>query len=49
MDQYRDKVDAKKLRWHGHVCRMDNGRWPKEINRIEPPPEKRKIGRPRKR
>lgn len=41
-----DTVEAKCLRWYGHVRRMDEGRWPKKI--IEwTPAERRRRGRPR--
>nr|CAH7720104.1 unnamed protein product [Callosobruchus chinensis] len=41
-----DTIEAKKLRWYGHVCRMENSRWPKRILNWNPP-ERRRRGRPR--
>lgn len=41
-----DTIEAKKLRWYGHVCRMANTRWPKRIVNWNPP-QRRRRGRPR--
>lgn len=42
-----DVVDAKRLRWYGHIQRMTESRWPKKILKWLPQ-RNRKRGRPRK-
>ena len=42
-----DTIDAKRLRWYGHVCRMDEDRWPKRLMTWIPT-QRRRRGRPRK-
>lgn len=42
-----DIIEEKRLRWYGHVQRMNNNRWPKRL--MDWTPERRKNkGRPRK-
>jgi hypothetical protein len=41
-----DRIDARKLRWFGHVMRMPEERWPAIIHSWIPP-GRRKRGRPR--
>jgi hypothetical protein len=42
-----DRIEARKLRWFGHVMRMPEERWPAIIHSWIPP-ERRKRGRPRR-
>lgn len=41
-----DTIEAKGLRWYGHVRRMDEKRWPKRMLEWIPP-QRRKRGRPK--
>lgn len=40
-------IGTKRLKWYGHLMRMDENRWPKKIYNYMPP-ERRKRGRPKK-
>jgi hypothetical protein len=42
-----DRIKNKGLNWFGHVLRMEEGRWPKQLYQWKPP-GKRKRGRPNK-
>jgi hypothetical protein len=42
-----DRIKNKGLKWFGHVLRMEEERWPKQLYHWKPP-GKRKRGRPRK-
>jgi hypothetical protein len=42
-----DRIKNKGLNWFGHVLRMDEERWPKQLYQWKPP-EKRKRRRPKK-
>jgi len=39
-------IKTKQLQWHGHVQRMEEGRFPKEVMKWSPP-GRRKRGRPK--
>ena len=39
-------IKTKKLQWYGHVQRMEEGRFPKEVMKWSPP-GRRKLGRPK--
>ena len=41
-----DDIKTKQLQWHGHVQRMEEGRFPKEVMKWSPP-GRRKRGRPK--
>ncbi|XP_073994543.1 uncharacterized protein [Rhodnius prolixus] len=41
-------IETKRLKWYGHLMRMDEDRWPRRIHSFTPQ-ERRKRGRPRKR
>ena len=43
-----EDIERNKLRWYGHVMRMDDGSKPKKYLEWRPP-GKRPVGRPRKR
>jgi hypothetical protein len=45
-ETFLDRIDARKLRWFGHVMRMPEERWPAIIHSWIPP-RRRKRGRPR--
>lgn len=42
-----DNIETKRLRWYGHVQRMEEDRWPQKILKWKPP-QRRKRGRPRR-
>jgi hypothetical protein len=42
-----DRIKNKGLSWFGHVLRMEEERWPKQLYQWKPP-GKRKRGRPKK-
>ena len=42
-----ETIEVKKLRWYGHVQRMDVNRWPKRVMQWVPP-HRIKRGRPKK-
>jgi hypothetical protein len=41
-----DDISTKKLKWYGHVQRMEEGRLPKRVMKWNPP-GRRKRGRPK--
>ena len=41
-----DDINAKQLKWYGHVQRMEEGRLPKQAMKWNPP-GRRKLGRPK--
>ena len=41
-----DDIKTKQLKWYGHVQRMEEGRFPKEVMKWRPP-GRRKQGRPK--
>jgi len=41
-----DDIETKHLQWYGHVQRMEEGRFPKEVMEWRPP-GRRKLGRPK--
>jgi hypothetical protein len=43
---FLDDIKTKQLQWYGHVQRMEEGRWPKEVMKWRPP-RRRKRGRPK--
>jgi hypothetical protein len=41
-----DDINTKQLKWYGHVQRMEEGRFPKQVMKWNPP-GRRKRGRPK--
>ena len=42
-----ERIERKGLQWFGHLMRMDEGRWPKQIYEWKPPGRRRR-GKPKK-